>query len=215
MVTGPMAVKKCTGPKAVKASGPSDGDVIMHQVKEDPSDDVPVDVRVPSTKYECAQCHENYFKSDIYINLKDPSMDWQGSLNLVCRMCWNENHKGDKYEQYTDKDWKKSCKFQWNKRAILSDEHYQKRVRTKAWEEEAMTDIGEMYDGETKQEFRQRLIRSSMKLAVSISAGLRKMEPEQQVAVTKVMDQWADEWKNPRTPNTLRPCSVSRRPPHT
>ena len=47
------------------------------------------DLRMPSHKYQCSQCGVNYHKSDVYINRDDPSMDWQGPLNLVCRECWN------------------------------------------------------------------------------------------------------------------------------
>ena len=67
MVTGPKAVKVCC-PKDV-ATGPSDGD-------GGPASDGPQDLRVPSSKYQCVQCRENYFKSDTFINLEDPSMDW-------------------------------------------------------------------------------------------------------------------------------------------
>ena len=47
------------------------------------------DLRMPSHKYQCSQCGVNHHKSDVYVNRDDPSMDWQGPLNLVCRECWN------------------------------------------------------------------------------------------------------------------------------
>ena len=184
MVTGPKAVKVCC-PKDV-ATGPSDGD-------GGPASDGPQDLRVPSPKYQCVQCSENYFKSDIYINLDDPSMDWQGSLNLICRQCWNANNKGDKSQQWTESNWRKSCKQQWLKRQMMTEEHFKLRVRTVAWKD-ALKDIGEQYEGESRKDYRERLIRKSSRLAVSITAGIMKLKPEQKIAVHKVMDHWVDEW---------------------
>ena len=96
MVTCPKAIKVCC-PKPVKASVSSDGDNYINQDDEVPNDGQD-DLCVPSAKYQCVQCAEKYYKSEIFINLEDPSMDWQGSLNLICRQCWNANHKEDKYK---------------------------------------------------------------------------------------------------------------------
>ena len=149
MVTGPKAVKVCCQ-KPVKASGSSDGDKYFKQRQEDEvQNDRQDDLRVPSTKYPCVQCAETYYKSEIYINLEDPSMDWQGSLNLICRQCWNDNHKEHKQKQWTPLDWRRSCRQQWLTRQINSEEHFKKRVRIEAWKQ-AKEDIEAQYEGETR-----------------------------------------------------------------
>jgi hypothetical protein len=47
------------------------------------------------------------YKSMIFINLEDPSMDWEADMNLICRECWNENNEDEWWEYYNEKQWKK------------------------------------------------------------------------------------------------------------
>ena len=105
-------------------------------------------------------------------------MDWQGSLSLICRQRWHDNHKEHKHKQWTPLDWRRSCKQQWLKRQINSEEHFKKRVRIEAWKQ-AKEDIEAQYEGETRKEFRAHLIRKSGRLALSITAGILKLKPEQ------------------------------------
>ena len=91
-------------------------------------------------------------------------------------------------------DWRKACKKQWLKRDFNNNEHFAKRVRSVAWET-AKVDIEGQYPGESRKEFRARLIRKSSRLAVTISASIQKLRPDQQEKVVKVMDHWVDEWE--------------------
>ena len=69
-----------------------------------------------------------------------------------------------------------------------------------AWEQ-AKADLEEQYPGESRKEYRGRLISKSTRLAISFTIGTRKLRADQQVVVAKVMDHWVDEWatkvKNP------------------
>jgi hypothetical protein len=155
----------------------------------------------------------DHYKSDVWIGLDDPSMDWQGSLNLWCRECWHEQEE-DKHKKWALPAWRKACKQQWLKRDNNNNEHFAKRVRSVAWET-AKLDIEDQSPGESRKELRARLIRKSSRLAVTISASIQKLRLDQQEKVVKVMDHWVDEWeKKQRTPITCRPWIVWRQPPH-
>jgi hypothetical protein len=86
--------------KGCQASGSSDG--LWDGTKAG-------ELRIPSAKYTCGQCGVDHYKSDVWIGLDDPSMDWQGSLNLWCRECWNE-HEEDKHKKWALPAWRKACK---------------------------------------------------------------------------------------------------------
>ena len=88
---------------------------------------------MPSAKYTCGQCGVDHYKSDVWIGLDDPSLDWQGSLHLCCRDCWNDREE-NKYKKWSLPDWRKACKKQWLKRDFNNNEHFAKRVRSVAWE---------------------------------------------------------------------------------
>jgi len=135
--------------------------------------------------YACNHCKELFNKSEVWIELEDPSMDWQGTIPLSCMNCWTAE-SGPKY-QWTDKLWRKECKQKWTERANSAVEHVQKRARVLNWEA-AKADIGERHPGETQAKFRKRLAERSMKLAATIAKSINKMRPEQQKAINDQFD---------------------------
>ena len=157
----------------------------------------------PSNKYTCNQCGNAYYKSEVWIDLEDPSMDWQGSLNLWCRLCWNADLAPK--NMWNEKDWRKACKQQWLLREINSNEHYVKRVRSVNWET-AKQDIEARHPGENKKEFRARLCAKSLRLALAIGKGITKLKPEQQTKVVNIMDKWVVEWETKAKNPDYVPC---------
>ena len=184
----PPAVTDPTEPAALRnafvhsgqASGSSDG---LH------AGTAGRDLRMSSAKYQCVHCGVGFHRNDVYINLDEPSMDGKG-LNLICRECFREQAPHG-YKQLNEEDhWQTKCKIQWLKRAFQNDEHSAMGVRSLA------CDAGIEYPGQSRKEDRERLIRKSTRLAVSISAGLNHLTADQQLEVIKVMDLWVDEWSN-------------------
>ena len=72
-------------------------------------------------------------------------------------------------------DWQTLCKMKWLARAYLTHEdYYEKRIRWLCW------GVVDEYPGECRKQFRDRLIRKSTRLAVSITADLNKLTADQQ-----------------------------------
>jgi hypothetical protein len=184
-------------------AGSSDGGWTFLQIQSDqklakpPPDHrwkEPLENREPAIEYYCARCLNKFYKSEIFINLPDPSMDWRGSLNLICRDCWNVIQEDDWREQCSKKIWKKKCQAQWDLRKTNSGEHLVMRVRCASFMQ-AKLDIGRMHKGESKQEFRERLIQATRKFASAITAGRKKLRDDQQAKVDQVVSKWVVEWE--------------------
>jgi len=164
--------------------------------------------KVKGKTYVCSHCKETFNKSEVWIELKDPSMDWQGTIPLSCMACWNAE-SGPQY-QWTDVQWRRECKKQWQARANSAAEHVQKRARVLNWQA-AVADIGDRYPGESQKEFRKRIAGRSMKFAASIAKSIHKMRPEQQKVIGDQFDTWIKEWEHKARDETT--CRSSRTPP--
>eukprot|EP00969_Alexandrium_andersonii_P361841 15458444-Alexandrium_andersonii.AAC.1 len=70
------------------------------------------------------------------------------------------------------------CRAAWNARLIQSAEHYNQRVREMSWQK-AKRDMNDRHDGETKREFRIRLVEATCAIAETIVRGVMASSPEQ------------------------------------
>ena len=145
------------------------------------------DLGISSAKYQCVICRDPHYKDELSIITDDVRMD--GLLNLTCRDCRNKT-KADN-DQMNQLDWQLLCSMKWLTRAYESDSKWEMRVRWVPWVE-AQTDL----DVLGCMVYRERLIRKSTTLALSIMAGIKKLGRIQQVDAVKVMDRWVDEWFN-------------------
>jgi hypothetical protein len=111
MMTDPNAVQ-ASRPNAV-VTDPSDGDIDMN-TNNPPSNDTQATDFVPLTEYQCSQCDETQRPRNFYINLDDPTMDWRGSIFMICRRCWNEN-QNDNCNKCNQEAWEQMCQDQWQR----------------------------------------------------------------------------------------------------
>ena len=72
-------------PAGRRAAGSSDGPACGRGVAGSSDDPPPGDAIILRVRqYTCGRCGKGLYKSEALINLKDPSMDWQGDLNITC-----------------------------------------------------------------------------------------------------------------------------------
>ena len=71
--------------------------------------------------YTCGFCAQKFYKSVVYIVNEDPSIDWQGGLDFICKDCYNEECKTD----FDRRAWAKKCRVRWNERAERTMIQYQ------------------------------------------------------------------------------------------
>jgi predicted RNA-binding Zn-ribbon protein involved in translation (DUF1610 family) len=138
-----------------------------------------------STKYQCGQCGDNQFERDVYINIKDPSMDWQGSLNLICRECWNA-HQVDYRNQWNRVDWHKACIEQWLQRELMSREHYEHRVSCCRRARKHIHVHGEIEN--------RWMYRENLSQAIGSKASSEKLMSAQQNEMLEAFEEWRDQW---------------------
>jgi hypothetical protein len=141
--------------------------------------------QLESTKYQCVQCGGNKYQMEVYINLEDPSMDWQGSLNLICRECWNAQQM-DYRNQCKRVDWHKACIQQWFQREVKSKEHFSHRVTCCRMARKHIHVHGEI---ENRWKYRENLSQ-----AIGSKASSEKLMSAQKVEMLEACEEWEDQW---------------------
>jgi hypothetical protein len=111
-------------------------------------------------------------------------MDLQGSLNLICRECWNENQQ-DNCKKWDQVDWRKSCEDQWLQRASFIMQNYKKRPSSRRRSKKNTA-------AQRKLEICRRYRANMIELTREVG-GSEKFNPEQQVEVVEVMDNRMDD----------------------
>jgi hypothetical protein len=126
-------------------------------------------------------------KYEVWLDIDDVAAD--GSLNVLCRECWNDHHGAFKSES----NWRSHCRNAWLRRAFQNDEHHDTLVRCQAWDPLGGT-LDEHRPDATPRLYREQLIRKSTRLAVGIAAETASMQANYLIRLVKQIERMTDEW---------------------
>ena len=151
--------------------------------------------------HRCEACGELFNKSEVLIQLEKPSMDWQEKLGLICFDCWKQQNP--KELPYELADWKRMCKRMWLMRQVEAQGHL-KRIRNTTYES-AREDIEARHPGESRREFRKRIIQETAALAAALATGIARMAEKERGKATQALANWVTEWQKKAEDGTYVP----------
>ena len=173
-----------------KAAGSSEGPARGRGAAGSSDDPTPGNAIVlRGRQYTCGRCGKGLYKSEALINLKDPSMDWQGDLNITCYHCFTEGKRAG-VDEIT---FRSMAKKAWTERADNAGVSV-KRVRDVNFAK-ARKQIEDRYPGETKKAFRARILQATSHLASAVAAGMLRLDPASRAEAAAAVEEWVAEWQ--------------------
>ena len=145
--------------------------------------------------YTCRRCKKTDLKrNEVYPLLEDPSMDWQGDLNLHCQECYAEVEDDADTGKLPNNKWQKVCRNQWERRQANAHEKVLRMKRVKTWHE-AIDRTGGQRDGESSKVFRQRVKQELGTLAALALMCMPKLSPKQSQELSEGFVKLQTDWE--------------------
>ena len=129
-------------------------------------------------EHKCTNCGAPLYTSEALIqNQEDPDHDWQGEIAVVCLKCYNEYLEKNWQAPVKKRDFKRMADSAWQTRTVRKTEQSQ-LIHSRVKDFKTAQKKTPQRAGESRQQWRQRVIGRLPMFAVTIATSFLK-EPEE------------------------------------
>ena len=147
----------------------------------------------PGPSYTCTECRGKFHKS--YLKILDearPEGDWQGEIPANCKECFENGPLMDKRRRLGE--WRRMCNRFWDNRQEAHQNTLRNTNRCKNWATVVET-VGEKIPGESRAEYRVRLLGAMKSMADSFAAVLNEESDRKLAQRSAALEDWCEELK--------------------